>query len=215
MLGILKNLWLDNRKYFYIGCILMLAGILIGIVQADKVDAIAREMLGQIKQIADKIGSSNNSLTAFRMIFINNVLTAFCMMIFGVLFAIFPVYGIVTNGILLGYMLHKLGAAGLNTLQIFSVAILPHGIIELPAVIFAAGIGIRYGALTIRSITSLWDRSIREEIKAAWLLNIKQFPVALLTIVFLLAIAGVIESVITPALIKATFGTQVDFIKSK
>ena len=215
MLGKLKSLWVDNRKYFYIGCVLMLSGILIGFVQADKVDAVAREMLGQIKEIADKIGSSNNASTAFRVIFLNNVVSAVLMIVFGVLFAVFPIYGMVTNGLLLGYILQKMGSAGFNALQIFVVGILPHGIIELPAVIFAAGIGIRYGALTIRTFTSLWNRSVREEVKSAWLYNVKQFPVAVLTIVVLLGIAGLIESVVTPALIQATFGNQVDFFKGK
>lgn len=215
MLGKLKSLWVDNSKYFYIGCILMLAGILIGYVQADKVDAIAREMLGQIKEIADKIGSSNNPSTTFRVIFFNNVVSAVLMMVFGILLGFFPIYGMVTNGLLLGYILHKMGASGFNALQIFVVGILPHGIIELPAVIFAAGIGIRYGALSIRSITCLWNQAIHEEVKAAWRSNVRQFPVAVLTIVILLGIAGVIESVVTPALIEATFGNQVDFFKGK
>lgn len=215
MLAKLKRLWTDNSKYFYIGCILMLAGILIGFIQADKVDAVAREMLSQIKEIADKIGTSNNSSTAFRLIFVNNVLSSVLMMVLGIFFAIFPIYGMVTNGLLLGYLLQKMGAAGYNAVQIFVVGILPHGIIELPAVIFAAGLGIRYGALTIRTLATMWKSAGREELKDVWLRTIKQFPLAVVTVVLLLGIAAVIESVITPALIQSTIGNQVEFFKGK
>ncbi len=206
MLGKLKKLWEDNRTYFYVGCLLLISGVLIGYTQADKVESIALQMLSQIKELANKIGSSNNPSAAFGVIFLNNVTSSVLMMILGVLFAVFPIYGLVANGILLGYFLQKMGGAGHTALQMFAIGILPHGIIELPAVIFAAGIGIRYGVLTVRTFTSVWSEKSRNELKIAWIQSLKQFPLAVATVILLLGMAAFIESVVTPILIRSTIG---------
>ncbi|WP_134686823.1 stage II sporulation protein M [Brevibacillus migulae] len=207
MLEHLRNIWLVNKRYFYIAGVLLLAGAFIGFVQADLVDEMAKRMLKQIEGIAEKIKHSGGSVgVTFWTIFLNNVTSALFMMLLGVFFGIFPVFGLVSNGVLLGYIFQKLTFAGSNTLLILVVGILPHGILELPTVIFAAGVGIRYGILAMRSIGSAWNVNARGEVKREWLMSVKQLPATVLVIVLLLVAAALIESAITPALLKATIG---------
>ncbi len=210
----LGNIWFVNKRYFYAAGLLLLAGVLLGYLQADVVDATAKQMLARIQGLAEKIRASGGSVAVtFWTIFSNNVTSALLMMILGLFFALFPIFGLFTNGLLLGYIMQKLTTTGANPVLVFTVGILPHGIIELPTVIFAAGVGIRYGALVIRSISAAWRVDIRGELKREWQLTVKQLPVTVVAIVVLLVIAAFIESAITPYLIKATIGGQTQLLE--
>ncbi len=207
------RLWWDNKRYFLIGTIILIAGIAIGFLQSDLVESIARDMLSQVKEVAGKLKGSQEASTFFRVIFLNNLLSSVLMMILGLFFAIFPIYGLLANSILLGYLLEKMSAAGLNPLQVFLVGILPHGIFELPAVVFAASMGIRYGFTALRTLFMVWRPDERAVIRREWVAIVKQFPIALLVVVVLLVIAAFVESVITPMLLQKTIGNQIQFMK--
>lgn len=215
MLGKLKYIWEDNKKYFYVACILMLAGGFIGFVQADKVEKIAVQMLAQLKDLVEKIGSNNDALSVFWLIFSNNVTSAVLMMVFGIALAIPPIFGMVTNGILLGYLFQEMAESGHNIVLMFIVGILPHGIFELPAVIFAAGVGIRYGLLMIRGPLAIWTEKGRNELKSDWIHALKQFPYIVVSVILMLLVAAIVESVITPAIIENTIGNQIKLIPNK
>ncbi|NGQ97225.1 stage II sporulation protein M [Brevibacillus sp. SYP-B805] len=205
----LALLWSVNRRYFYAAGLLLIAGVLIGYIEADLVDAMAKQMLAQIKGIVDRIKDSGGSIpVTFWAIFLNNVSSAVSMMLLGLLFAVFPIFGLLSNGILLGYLMQKISSAGMNALFFLLVGIMPHGIFELPAVVFAAALGIRYGILVMRSIGASWRADTREAVKREWLVSIKQFPLAVGTVVFVLLVAALVESAVTPYLIKSFIGTQ-------
>jgi stage II sporulation protein M len=209
MLKRLRLLWLDNRGYFLIASILLMFGALVGYLQADKVAEVANQLLSELKQIVGRIQQDGGgTVTTFRVIFFNNVSSSLMMMVLGLFFAVFPIFGLLSNGVLLGFIMDKIAAAGINPLLVFSVGILPHGIFELPAVVFAAAIGIRYGVLVIRSIGSLWRLDARADVRSDWIAVLKQFPMAVLVVVVLLFVAAVVESVITPLLLQNTIGGQ-------
>ncbi|WP_241236277.1 stage II sporulation protein M [Brevibacillus marinus] len=205
----LKELWMGNRWYFAVGSLLMLGGALIGFFQAETIQQLAQSMLSRLQQIADSLKENNTPANAFWLIFKNNVTSSVAMMVLGLFFAIIPVSGLISNGVLLGYILEVMHSKGINWLQVFVIGILPHGIFELPAVIFAASLGIRYGVLVMRSIGLLLGAGQKERVKNDWLTVFRQFPSALFTVIALLFVAAVIESVLTPRLVQNTFGTTV------
>ncbi|UFJ40699.1 stage II sporulation protein M [Brevibacillus humidisoli] len=209
----LKDLWLGTRWYFATGCLLMLGGALVGFFQAETIQEMAKAMLAQLQEIADTLKENNTTANAFWLIFKNNVTSSVLMMVLGLFFAVFPISGLVSNGVLLGYILEMMSSGGINWLQVFVVGILPHGIFELPAVIFAASLGIRYGVLALRSIGALWRSDQKERVKHDWQTVFRQFPLALFTVVALLFVAAIVESVITPILIQNTFGTTIQMTK--
>jgi stage II sporulation protein M len=131
------------------------------------------------------------------------------MMALGLFFAFFPVVGLLSNGVLLGFILFKYAATGINPWLIFAVGILPHGLLELPAVMFAAAVGIRLGILSFRSIGALLRINRAEQVKNDWYAALKQFPAAVLTVIVLLFAAAVVETMITPALLQNTIGGKV------
>ena len=79
-------------------------------------------------------------------IFLNNLQASFFAMILGVGFGIVPFMATVVNGYLLGFVARE----AVIREGIFALwKILPHGIFELPAVIFSIGIGLRLGLQVI------------------------------------------------------------------
>ncbi|EJL39303.1 hypothetical protein BAG01nite_28380 [Brevibacillus agri] len=205
----LQRLWLDNKRFFLAACLIFFGGGLIGYLQAPAVEPVVQSLMGQLKEIADRIKESGGGVFAtFWMIFSNNVLSSLMMMALGLFFAFFPIIGMLANGILLGYIIAKYSAIGISPWLIFGAGILPHGIFELPAVLFAAGIGIRFGILSLRSVGVLFVPHNQERVKNDWYDTLKQFPTAVLTVIGLLLIAGIVESSITPLILKATIGEQ-------
>ncbi|MGE5704954.1 MAG: stage II sporulation protein M [Clostridia bacterium] len=209
----LYHLWHDNRMYFLVGSLLLIAGIGFGYFQSDTVEELAKSMIDEIRKIADQIQQSDQSSALFWMILFNNLFSSLMMMVFGAILGFFPVYGMVANGLLLGYLMHKMTAAGLNPFVVLTVGILPHGIFELPAVVFAASLGLRYGVLTWRTIVFVWTAKGRSGLKQEWLAGVKQFPAALVVVALLLLVAALVESVVTPLLIEKTIGTKLNFMR--
>jgi stage II sporulation protein M len=203
----LRRLWLDNRRFFLAACLLFIGGGLIGYLQAPMVESMVSELRGQLKEIVDRIKESGGGVFAtFWMIFSNNVVSALMMMALGLFFAFFPIIGLVANGILLGFILSK--SVGVSPWLMFGAGILPHGIFELPAVLFAAGIGIRLGLLSFRSVGVLFQPHKVERLKNDWYDTLKQFPVAVIAVIVLLLIAAIVESSITPFIINGLIGDQ-------
>ena len=76
------------------------------------------------------------------MIFFNNFKASFFAIILGIGIGIFPLVTLVINGYLLGFVSREVaGIGGIATLW----QLLPHGIFELPAVLFSIGIGLKIG----------------------------------------------------------------------
>ncbi len=210
----LRQLWSDNKVYFLAAGLLLLGGAVVGFFQADMVETLAKQMMAQIQEIVQRIKDNGGSAAAtFWAIFTNNVISSLMMMALGLFFAFFPVVGLLSNGVLLGFIMAKISAAGINPFLLFAVGILPHGIFELPAVVFAAAVGIRLGILSIRSIGALLRLSRADTVKNDWYVVLKQFPAAVLTVVGLLFIAAIVESVITPLLLQGTVGGEFQLFK--
>ncbi|MBU3923573.1 MAG: stage II sporulation protein M [Nanoarchaeota archaeon] len=81
------------------------------------------------------------------MIFSNNMKASFMAIVFGIGFGVVPLVTTVVNGYLLGFVAREVAMEeGISVLwQLF-----PHGIFELPAVIFSIGIGMRVGVSVFR-----------------------------------------------------------------
>ena len=75
-------------------------------------------------------------------IFLNNLKASFFAFVLGIGFGILPIVTCVFNGYLLGFVArYAVAEEGIFTLW----KILPHGVFELPAVLFSIGIGLKLG----------------------------------------------------------------------
>ncbi len=149
------------------------------------------EPLEWIQQLSENIKDFTQSyplwiifLAFFTVIFLNNSFTCFLDIILGPLIGIFPMFSAFINGGLLGWFAQEEGL-------IIFLAIVPHGIFELPAFLLSASIGLRLGREVLKR---KGERHLKKELKN----GLRFFLVLVLP---LLLIAAFIESVLIVAAI--------------
>ncbi|MBN6187534.1 stage II sporulation protein M [Aneurinibacillus sp. BA2021] len=210
----LGNIVRENKRYIWIGIALMLLGVLVGYVNADAIKQLAKQMMESIQRIARNIGEVNSPLYTFWVIFKNNTLAAFSMIGLGIFFfGLYPAMGLITNGLLLGFLLKMYAMSGISPAKIFLAGILPHGILELSAIIFASAIGIRLGVLTYDWMVSWFVKERRAITKTKFNKLLRDLPLIVGTVVVMLFLAAVIESTITPVLIESFMGHEIEMMK--
>lgn len=105
------------------------------------------------KEVVDSLFSQFNFVIelphylVFLVIFLNNSIKAFLAIILGVLL-IPPIFFVLTNGFILGIVVGVKGAE-LGLIKTLMM-ILPHGIIEIPAMIVSAAYGTEVGIAVLK-----------------------------------------------------------------
>lgn len=186
-----------SKIYILVAVILFAFGIYSG-YSSNELDELliqtTNEVFGQIsKEISE---SDNPTQTSIILIFFNNVRAVLVMMVLGILLGFFPAFSMLFNGILMGFVLRIQAAAGFPVGDLVMRGILPHGILELPAIFIAAGYGMRIGFnIILRLFPSMRPRTqaIGDSVKAG-------IPLFGFLVVVLL-LASIIESTITPWLL--------------
>lgn len=103
------------------------------------------EIFEMIKGLMLKL-EGKGMIDMIALIFLNNMWASFLAIVLGVFLGVFPIITCVVNGYLLGFVAREAVVAdGIFTMW----KILPHGIFELPAVLFSIGIGIRLGSQVV------------------------------------------------------------------
>lgn len=203
MAAMFRNLVADlrqMRRYFAVSCCLFVAGFAAGGMDPG-LDVYLNQSVESLRDVAQQLGSSNHpQMYFFVFIFLNNAIKSIAFVYLGVFLAILPLIALVTNGMVLGFvMLHP--AQELPFMTLLVKGILPHGIIELPAIIVACAYGIRIGVLALRWLASLAIPRERRSEAGAQLVRVLRLTLPLsgvLTVALL--VAAVIESTITYAL---------------
>jgi uncharacterized membrane protein SpoIIM required for sporulation len=113
----------------------------------------------------------------FAVIFLNNAFTCFLDIILGPLLGIFPLFSVILNGGLIGWFAQEEGF-------IIFLAIVPHGMFEIPAFLISASIGLKLGREVLKRKE---ERHLKDELR-------KALRVYLILILLLLLIAAFIES---------------------
>ncbi|MNP11293.1 hypothetical protein D3C76_1034730 [compost metagenome] len=101
----------------------------------------------------------------------------------------------------LGYLVHQVSLLGESMFDVIVKGLLPHGIIEIPAIIISCGFGLRLGALVWKSIGQ-WNREKRSNLGQQWNTFFKRVGPISVWIVILLFIAAIIESTLTYSLMQ-------------
>lgn len=144
---------------------------------------IAPVLRGLAKLVEPVRGMPHAQLFVF--ILAHNALATFFMMLAGTLFGITAILFAVTNGIMLGVIVH-LGAQKLGAAQLAG-GILPHGVFELPAAFLAASYGLWLGTGLIAQLRGKATPSMGERIRHA----VRRY---LMIVLPLLIVAAAIES---------------------
>lgn len=155
--------------------LMFLIGFIFPIFFRNEIFSFIAEMIEMLK---DK-----STAELIRFIFLNNLKASFMAIVLGILFGIVPIMMGVVNGYLVGFVAREVVAQeGLLVLW----RLFPHGIFELPAIIFSIGIGIKIGA-------SMFGKDIRKKLKYNFREGLRFF----VFVVFpLLLVAGIIEGIL-------------------
>ncbi|GGG07367.1 stage II sporulation protein M [Paenibacillus abyssi] len=191
----------DMRAYFAFATILFFAGMVVGGTNQQLEMFMNSQLEGLIQLAQTAQNSSNPTLFMFVLIFLNNAVKSILIMYLGVLFGVIPIFFILVNGMLLGYLFTVINQQGGDLFTLIVKGILPHGIIEIPAIIVACAYGIRFGMLTLQGAGNLVRKkpgfgTVYEQFL------IRTVPVMVILVISLL-VAAVVESTFTLWLLQA------------
>ncbi|MFD2331835.1 stage II sporulation protein M [Cohnella sp. GCM10020058] len=197
----LRQAWTDVKPYFWAAAVIFFAGLFAGAMSNGDIAWLDKQ-LQSISDIAKKANASDNvSLSMFWLILVNNlVATAFAMYL-GIAACIMPLFTLGVNGLVMGYLFGQMANEGANLWSVIVRGILPHGILELPAIFLACAYGILLGVRLMQGI----GRSLTGKTKPwARFAEAMKGSVAIYAVVaLLLLVAAVIESTLTLYLVKS------------
>ncbi len=179
---VLREYLYSLRFYLIFVCILFGCAVVFGYM--GFLSEVFSESLAWLEQLSGGIADFTELypswlifIAFFIVIFLNNAFTCFLNILTGPLIGIFPLFSTVINGGLLGWLAHEEG------LLVF-LAIVPHGMFELPAYLLSVAIGLKLAREVLKPKV---ERQLRIKLG-------ESFRVYLRLIVPLLIIAAFIES---------------------
>lgn len=193
--------WKDVRPYFIFSIILFFASVVVGGTPSGATDFILEQVRAMAELAQETQQADNPQLAFFWVIFKKNVTACLMTMYMGIGLGIFPLFTMVLNGMLVGFMFSLMAEHGEQVWLQALKGLVPHGILELPALFLAAGFGMMLGVGLIKGIFgslfgktepwSLFSRSLRGSVPA------------LVILVVLLFFAAIVESTISYSLMQS------------
>ncbi|MDP3488361.1 MAG: stage II sporulation protein M [Bacillota bacterium] len=175
--------------YLKMATLIFIAGMALGffgsLIFPGLIAQLFNSIFAMIEELGREILQEQPPLQGTITLFIHNFRAVAGSIILGAALGVFPVIGMIINGSLLGVVM-GFGVARASILLI-AAGILPHGIIEIPALIIGAGAGLYLGWGVFNKRT--WPGYKQAGINASKIL---------LLCAGLLAVAAVIEVNITP-----------------
>ncbi|WP_379163775.1 stage II sporulation protein M [Paenibacillus sp. sgz5001063] len=188
------------RKALLLAILLFVAGGIIGWIGTGSLQKLLSEQLEGLSKISGSLKESPHpQWSFFQFIFLNNSIKGVLIIFLGALFGILPALFLLINGGVIGYLIHLSALQGLDLFDLIVKGLLPHGIIEIPAIIIACAFGLQFGWNVISDLFS--SSATREQRSGAWPAFMRQTLRASIWIVILLFVAAVIESTITFSLL--------------
>lgn len=176
------------KPYLYVVCSLFLVSACIGFLTPHQVQ---QEITKTLQTFFSPLQSST-PFQVFLKIFLNNYISTLLSLLIGLFFGIGPLLFLFINGYVMGnlvaFALTKVSAAKIL------LAVVPHGIFEVPAVIIASSYGLWWGVRNYRKIR------YRDSFPEIFSLPLKRY---LNIVVPLLVVGAFVEAYITPFLIRA------------
>lgn len=188
---------LKSMKHYIIAATLVfVVGWIIGFTNSEQFAAFIEQQLKGIEDIASRVQEAKSpQLTLFWLIFFNNVMVSLLCIFAGIFFGLLPLFSLLVNGMVLGYVGAVQGSG--DQWAFYLKGILPHGILEIPAIIIACAYGIRFGMTALKGIFTIVSPRLRKNIRNEFVGLVRlSLPLSLFLGVVLL-VAAVIESTVT------------------
>jgi stage II sporulation protein M len=204
----------DSKYYVLLATLIFCLGSWLGYVFSDAFEALIQLMLDQLKDIVEELEKRQDVYYTAWFIFLNNSKAALMMIGLGAIFFIMPMISLFANGLAIGYIMKATSVSGVaSPVDMFIFGILPHGILELPAILVAGGIGIFLGFRLLVWVAKLFIRLLgndrgdprafwEEEGKPVLVSRMKGVAFLIIFLIMTLFLAAAIEGFITPGLIE-------------
>lgn len=183
------------RKSLLLAGLLFIIGIVAGWFGTGSLERLLMQQIEGLGGISQQLRNSSNPKLSFLVfIFLNNSIKGVLIIFLGALFGILPAVFLLINGGVIGYLVHASLLQGRNIVELIVKGLLPHGIIEIPAIIIACAFGLQFGAKVTGSLFG------RRGPEGEWPHFMRQTLTASFWIIVLLFVAAIIESTVTFAL---------------
>ncbi|HEY9204739.1 MAG TPA: stage II sporulation protein M [Candidatus Methanoperedens sp.] len=181
------------RKYIVLATLIFIVSLIMGLMIPDPRLAEDFDMLKKLAGLIKGLEPPElQMIVLLSLIFFNNALKSLMAIVLGIGFGLFPLYLIIYNGKVLGFVVDIFSKQ--QGILFVVAAVLPHGIIEVPVVLISSGIGFRLGYVTYLSLKSgRLIEGIKPELKQGMKFYFRR-------IVPLLFVAAIIETFVTPAI---------------
>ena len=178
------------KKFYFISILIPIFLLIISILYGYFIPKIEipfeKSIIHQILQPYVELYKPYNIFTVI-FLFLKNTLVVFIAFFLSPLLLISPIFVIILNGFITGYI------ASILPLDIAIKALVPHGIFELSALVITSSSGFRFGFYIIMKFIKHKEYKIIEILKK----EIKWIYISLI----LLLIAAIIETFVTPFLL--------------
>jgi len=198
---IVRYLRLD-RKYMAYATLFFVGGLVLGATAGNELEEVLVDQIDEINELAD-LGQDRPFWQIGIFILGNNTKTA---ILIGLMLPMIPILGglyVIFSMLLNGTIVGVIGGILDKPLSYLIVGIVPHGIFEIPAILIAAAIGLKLNSRIIFGLlaairnkdgeaTTILKGYVKDGV-ASWKL--------MYLVIFLLIVAAIIESTVTPTLL--------------
>lgn len=133
------------KRSMLISALLFAMGIYLG-AEWDMFRVFLQGQLESLRSVAGRLNSMENAqFWTGLFIFVNNTIKAIAVMYLGLLLGFIPVFFLIVNGMVIGFLLATVYEQGEPLIPLIVNGLLPHGILEIPAILLACAYGLRLG----------------------------------------------------------------------
>lgn len=179
------------RPFLVTSIVLFGVGFVIGLMIVHRFPQMAETFESSLAGFV-KVFRGLPKLQLAAAIFVNNTVKTLAVILLGTLLGVIPVFFLVVNGAALGVVWSL--SSQTRGVSVSLLSLLPHGILELPAVFLGTAIGIMMGTSIARKLFAQSESKIGTELGHA----LKFFATV---IVPLLLVAAFVEAYVTSALV--------------
>lgn len=181
---------MSYRYWVFIAVGLFAGGIVVGLAMPERLGGALSQELAGLQQLAAMLGPFKVTTALF--IFLKNVLTLVLSFALSPFFLLMPILALVLNGLLIAVV--SVIVIQNASLGVLLSGTLPHGIIEMPALMLGEAAALSFGVMAMGALLSA-ER--RKAFVPGLICNLKYLGLASL----LLLPAAFIETYVTPLLL--------------
>ncbi|HEY94197.1 MAG TPA: stage II sporulation protein M [Dehalococcoidia bacterium] len=181
------NFW----KCFFISAVLFIFGLLLGLMISTEGAGLFLEEAAALDEMAGIIAPLPQ-IAVFVFILLKNISVIVLSFVLSPLLCIVPVVTLVINGGVIGLVSAIIMEE--ESLPFLLVGLLPHGILELPALIIGEAVALSFGIAVLQGI---FGKDKRDIIKSNLTSNLKYLAIS----AGLFLAAAIIETFVTPVLL--------------